>query len=182
MIIVYHKNNKIVEADFEGENLLFSAKSIASNLFQIAEKYPQELIVWCLLDVKSNLNKEKIQEIFHHKKITASYNLSINPFLPETIGYVDESPSLNVKKNVSYPTWRLSADIGGIYAEVLNTLKNQIREDVNFDYFLHSMAKLASLTGLLCYSEPLLVKDFSKKKENKNNNKYFKNKLTQKKF
>lgn len=172
MIIVYHQNNKIVEVDFEGKNIPFSSKSIASNLFQLAEEYPQELIVWCRLDVKTNMNKEKFQEIFHHKKIAASYNLSTNPFLPETIGYVDESPMLNVKEKVSYPTWRLSGDIGGIYSEVLNALKNQVKKDSNFDYFLHSMAKLASLIGLLCYSEPLLVRDSSKKIETKKNNNF----------
>lgn len=171
MIIIYHQNNKIVEVKFGEENVVFSQKSIASNLFQIAEKYPQQLIIWCLVDLKSNLNKEKFGEIFHHKKIAASYNIATDSLLSEIVGYVDESVFLNVKKEVSYPTWMMSGDVGGIHAEVLNTLNNKIKEDANFDYFLHSLAKLASLAGLFCYSEPLLVKDAPKNiREHKKNN------------
>ncbi len=162
MIIVYHQNNKVVEVVFEEENIPFSSKSIAFNLFEIAQKYPEELIIWCRLDLKSNLNTVKFQEIFHQKKIAASYNLSDFPFLPETIGYVDEALFLNVKKDITYPTWQMSGDVGGIHAEVLNALKNHINIDSDFDYFLHSMGKLASLAGLLCYSEPMLIHDISK--------------------
>lgn len=162
MVFVYHQNNKIIEADFEGKSILFSQKSIASNLFHIAEKYPEQLIIWCRLDLKSNLNVEKVQEIFHHKKIVASYNLTANTFLQEALGYVDISLFLNVKKDISYPTWMMSSHIGGIHAEVLNALDNQIFEDSNFDYFLHSMAKLAMPLGLYCYSEPKLLKNFNK--------------------
>ncbi|UPZ16033.1 glycosyltransferase family 2 protein [Flavobacterium humidisoli] len=158
MIIIYHQNNKIVEVNSEGENILFSQKSIAVNLFQIAEQYPESLIVWCQLDLKSNLNYTKLTEIFHHKKIMASYNLSTNSFFSEAIGYADLSLFLNINKGVSYPTWMMSSHVGGIHAEVLNALKNQIFKDSDFDYFLHSMAKLTMPLGLYCYSDPRLLK------------------------
>jgi GT2 family glycosyltransferase len=158
VIIIYHQNNKIVEVNSEGENILFSQKSIAINLFQIAEQYPESLIVWCQLDLKSNLNYTKLTEIFHHKKIMASYNLSANSFFSEEIGYADLSLFLNIKKGVTYPTWMMSTHVGGIHAEVLNTLKNQVTKDSNFNYFLHSIAKLAMPLGLYCYSESRLLK------------------------
>ncbi|MBO9585987.1 MAG: glycosyltransferase family 2 protein [Flavobacterium sp.] len=157
MVIIYHQNNKIVEVSSKGENVVFSEKSMTSNLFQIAEQYPDSLIVWCHLDLKSNLNYTKLEEIFHHKKIMASYNLSSNSFFSEAIGYSDLSLFLNIKKGVSYPTWIMSSHIGGIHAEVLNTLNNQIYKDSNFDYLLHSIAKLAMPLGLYCYSEPSLL-------------------------
>lgn len=161
-IIIYHQNNKIVEVDFAEHIILFSQKNIASNLFKIAEKYPNQLIVWCRLELRETLNYSKLEEIFHHNKIMASYNLSTNSFLPKTIEYIDESLFLNVKNDITYPTWMMNSDVGGIHAKVLNALKNQINVDSNFDYFLHSMAKLASVRGLFCYSEPLLIKDLSK--------------------
>jgi GT2 family glycosyltransferase len=157
-VIVYHQNNKVVEVDFDGKSILFSEKNIANNLFQIAKQYPECLIIWCQLDLKSNLNCTELAEIFHHKKIMASYNLSTNSFFPETIGYADLSLFINVKKDVTYPTWMMSTHVGGINAEVLNALNNQILKDLNFDYFLHSMAKLAMPLGLYCYSEPRLLK------------------------
>lgn len=161
MIIVYHQNNTIVEVQFSEEIAVFANKSISQNLFEIAEKYPEHLIVWCLLDLKLNLNIDKLQEVFHHNKIMASYDLSNHSFLSDTIGYVDESLFVNVKKDVTYPTWKMSSHLGGIHASVLKELKNEITADSNFDYFLHSMAKLAMLKGLFCYSEPLLVKGVS---------------------
>lgn len=172
MIIVYHQNNKIVEVDFEGENISFSQKSIASNLFQIAEKYPAHLIIWCHVDVKSNLNNEKIQEIFHHKKILASYNLASEYFISKDIGYVETSPFLNVNKKVNYPTWQMSSDVGGIHASVLLAIKNEVKKDKNFDYFLNSIAKLTMPLGILCYSEPKLLKEFTGVFPKQKNNKF----------
>ncbi|AWK02973.1 glycosyltransferase family 2 protein [Flavobacterium crocinum] len=157
MIIIYHQNNKIIETDFEGKTVIFSKKSIASNLFDIAGKYPEELIILCHQDLKSNLNTNKVQEIFHHKRIVASYNLSADSFLPEAIGYVDSSLFLNVKKEVSYPTWMMSTHVVGIHAEVLNALKKHVFEDSDFGYFLNSVLKLAMPLGLYCYSEPKLL-------------------------
>jgi len=165
VIVLFHQNNKVIEVSFEGESIPFSPKTIAFNLFEIAERYSEQLIIWCRLDLKPNLNISKVEEIFHHKKIAASYSLSNPPFLCETIGYVDESLFLNVKKDITYPTWQMSEDVGGIHAEVLNALKNDINIDSDFNYFLHSMAKLALVGGLLCYSEPLLVKDSSRIEE-----------------
>ncbi|WET01244.1 glycosyltransferase family A protein [Flavobacterium sp. YJ01] len=161
MIVVFHQNNKVVEVAFKGQTIEFSQKNIGENLFQVAEKFPNELIIWCRLDLKSNLNLSKFEEIFHHNNILASYDVSANSFLSDAIGYVDESIFLNVKKEVKYPTWMMSGDVGGIHTSVLELLKGKIKLDSDFDYFLHSFAKLAILNGLLCYSEPLLIKDFS---------------------
>lgn len=161
MIIIYHHNNKVVEVLFNGESIPFSKKNIAENVFDTAEKYPDQLIMWCQLDLKLNLNHAALPDIFHHDKIMASFNVSADYFLPKTIGYVDESPFLNVKKDVSYPTWQMSADIGGVHAKVVNALQNKVSLDTDFDYFLHSLAKGAMPNGLLCYSEPSLIKDHS---------------------
>ncbi|CAM3669543.1 glycosyltransferase family 2 protein [Flavobacterium chungbukense] len=171
MIVIFHQNNKIVEVQFSEEIAVLANKSISQNLFEIAQKYPDHLIIWCHLDFKSNLNIENLNEIFHHNKIMASYDLSKYFFLSDSIGYVDESLFVNVKKNVTYPTWQMSSYVGGIHASILKVLKNEIKADSNFDYFLNSIAKLAMLNGLVCYSEPLLVKNINQElQRNKSNN------------
>lgn len=159
MIVIYHQYNKVVEVLFNEESMSFSKKNIPENLFNIAKKYPDQLIIWCQLDLKLNLNHEILPKIFHHNKIMASFNVSGSSFLPDTIGYVDESPFLNVKKDVSYPTWKMSSDVGGIHSSVLKALYRGIKIDSNFDYFLNSLAKLTIEKGLLCYSEPSLIKN-----------------------
>lgn len=159
MIVVYHKNNKIIDVEFGEERLVFSSINISSILFEIAEIYSDHLIVWCHSDLKASLNRLNIDAVFHHNKIMASYNLAENSFLSGAIGYVDESPFIKINRSVTYPTWQMSGSVGGIHASVLLKLKNKVNEDKKFDYFLHSLAKLAMPNGLICYSEPRLIKD-----------------------
>lgn len=163
MIVIYHKNNKVLEIDHKGENLDFLETSIGDTLLKIAVAYPEKLLIWCCIDFKTNLNYSKIQDIFHHHKIMASYNLSENFFLSEAIGYVEGSPFINVNKKVSYPTWLMSSTIGGVHASVLVALKEELIKTYDFDYFLNSIAKLVMPNGLLCYSEPQLVNDIPNK-------------------
>lgn len=171
MVIIYHKNNKVVEVNCDDEIIRFSQKNVAKTLIATAALFSDKLMVWCHYDVKSNLDFSHLDRIFHHNKILASYNLGKNLFLNEAIGYVDESPYIKINENVIYPTWQTSSYVGGIHASVLLKLKDELHTDNNFDYFLHSLSKLAMPLGLLCYSEPLLVKDTSNKFENVKGNK-----------
>lgn len=161
MIIIFHKNNKVVGIEHDGKNIVFQPISIIKTLFEISAEFPKELIIWCHIDFKSNLNISEFQNIFHHRKIMASFNPLQNSFLSEKIGYVEETPFVKINKKVSYPTWQMSSSVGGIYAEVLLALREDIEKNKNFDYFLHSLAKLAMPNGLLCYSDPRLLKVLS---------------------
>ncbi|MFB9077328.1 glycosyltransferase family 2 protein [Flavobacterium procerum] len=93
----------------------------------------------------------------------ASYNPGENSFLPNSIGYVDGAPFLKINKNVTYPTWMMSSWVGGIHASILKALKKDFYHIRNLDFFLISLAKKASEEGLLCYSEPKLLKNKSVK-------------------
>ncbi|MGG7033597.1 MAG: glycosyltransferase family 2 protein [Flavobacterium sp.] len=170
MIVIYHQNNQVSKIDLRGKSIAFSKKNIANNLFEIAVLYPDELIVWCYLDLKSNLNFSGFQNIFHHHKIMASYNPFENSFLSDAIGYVEESPFIKINKKVTYPTWQMSSCVGGVHASVLLALKAEIKASNNLDYFLHSLAKLAMQKGLLCYSEPQLLKNIPHKIQNQEKN------------
>lgn len=161
MIVIYHQNNNVVEVEGNEKRIVFLQKNIAKTLFKMATSYPDELILWCHVDLKSNLNLSAFGAVFHHNKIMASFNPFQNSFLSESIGYIEESPFTKINERVSYPTWQMSSYVGGIHSSVLLALKDNVREIKNFDYFLHSMAKLAMPNGLLCYSEPLLLKNLS---------------------
>lgn len=157
MVIVYHQNNKVVEVQYDGKRIDFEKLNIPKALFKIADSYSDQLIIWCHIDLKSDLNLSGFPEVFHHNKIMASYNVSDNLFLTEAIGYIEESLFIKINKKIIYPTWQISSDVGGVHASVLRELNNEIQEDINFDYFLHSMAKLAMSKGLFCYSAPQLI-------------------------
>jgi len=166
MIVIYHEKNKVVEVCYQDQNITFSSNTIITVLLEISASFPDELLIWCRYDLKSNLNLSEIEEIFHHQKILASYNTFQNSFLSDDIGYVEESVFININKKVTYPTWQMSSCVGGIRASVLLALKDDTNVSDNLDYFLHSLAKLAMSSGLLCYSEPKLLKIASDPTEN----------------
>ncbi len=157
MVIVYHQNNKVVAVENNQELVVFQGENISAVLFDIASKYIDQFIIWCRIDLKSNLNFESLENIFHHHKIMASYATGVQNYIPNAIGYVEESPFIKVNKSVTYPTWLMSSDVGGIHASVLNTIGAKIKRDTDFNYFLNSVAKLGMLAGLFCYSEPRLL-------------------------
>lgn len=160
MIIVYHINTKItgvvtsdnqkIEFDYQG--------TIAGGLQEIAKQFPDKKIVWCHSAVKEQLNLEGIKTLFHHDKMMLSFSSTQHNFFDTAIGYVEESLFINVNKKVSYPTWQMSSVTGVIHASVLNALEDEIFCDSNFDYYLSSIAKIGMPLGLLCYSEPKLLK------------------------
>lgn len=160
MIVVYHSNNKIV-AIFSTENqkIDFQEKdAIALVLYKLAVRFPDKKIAWCNQLLKEQFNVLEIEKLMHHKKMMLSYCPSLDNFFDSKIGYVDESPFIKVNKSVTFPTWQMSSLVGIMHTEVLVKLGNAIPFDEDFDYYLSSLAKVVMPLGLLCYSEPKLLK------------------------
>lgn len=160
MIIVCHINTKITAVTtLDNQKIEFDYKgTIASSLQEIAKQFPEEKILWCHSAIKEHLDLEAIKTLFHHDKMMLSFSSHQDTFFDSKIGYVEESLFINVSKKVSYPTWQMSSEVGVIHASVLNLLKNKIACDADFDYYLSSIAKIGMPLGLLCYSEPKLLK------------------------
>ena len=118
MIVIYHQKNKVIQVDFDGSSISFYQKNIVKTLLEIGSKYPDELLIWSQFDLKSKLNFSKFNSIFHHHKIMVSYRLGSQNYIPGAIGYVEESPFIKVNKSVSYPTWLMSSDVGGICSHI----------------------------------------------------------------
>ncbi|MCV2484026.1 glycosyltransferase family 2 protein [Flavobacterium sp. SH_e] len=160
MVVVCHQNNKVVKVCKDGEAISFETSlNIASTLMTLAKKFPTDRIIWSHITIESNINWEALDAIFHHDRIMASFNKDVEEYFSNGIGYIDESAFLNVNKKVSYPTWLTSSAVGGISSKALLQFENKIKLGNDFDYFLHSLAKIASIKGLFCYSEPRLVID-----------------------
>jgi GT2 family glycosyltransferase len=164
MIIIYHDGSTIVEMANANASAITRAKgkSIAAVLFDVAHEHPEKLLVWCHQSLKDELYVSEIEPLFHHKKLLLSYNTSDTSFLDENIGYIDASLFVQTNKKVTFASWQMSSAVGGIHAEVVLALQGSIPLDTNFDYFLCSLAKLAMPKGLLCYSEPKLLKQHLK--------------------
>ena len=168
MILIVHQNNKVLSVLDAEQNAVVGIKpgiAVTKVVLQIAEQHSETLIVWCEKSYQAVLNVEAFQNIFHHKRILASYNPSQQDYLPEQIGYIERSYYLKIKKDITYPTWQTSSLVGGIYSNVLQNLNADLHANDTFDYFLNSLGKRAMVEGLFCYSEPKLLKDNSLKGE-----------------
>jgi glycosyltransferase involved in cell wall biosynthesis len=164
MIIVYHKNDKVVKVESTGINLRkpYIGFHVGNAIMQIATVHPQEILVWCHLDMEQELNLDMVPTLVRHKCVFISYNPYEHFYLGRRIGYVDESLFVNPLKNVRYPTWQMSGAVGASYGFVFNTVKDYIPVNGPLDYFLNSVAKTFMSSGLLCYSDPGLLKNIKK--------------------
>lgn len=160
MIIVYHLHTKITEVvNLNNQRVKFDAlETVAEGLYKLAVQFPDSNMVWCNMEYKEQLNISEIEKLFHHNKMLLSFNPSDCNFFESYIGYAEQSPFININKKVTYPSWQMSSAVGVVHASLLLAIKDKIKPTTNFDYFLSSLAKLCMPLGLLCYSEPKLLK------------------------
>ena len=158
MIVVYHANSKVsavVAAD--NQPILFDSKKTIADVFLVlAKQFPDTILVWCHLELKESLNLDEVTILLHHDKMMLSY--ASHNYISTEIGYVEESLFANPNKKVSFATWQMGSEVGATHAKVIHVISDTILPEKDFDYFLNSLAKLAMPLGLLCYSEPKLLK------------------------
>lgn len=158
MILIIHiSGKKIIEVkNTSGNTVSCNMSDLTAAFWDLAEKYPTETIAWCDQDFVNEINLGSWSGIFHHNLIMASYAVE-NAFFPESIGYIDQLPFVNVNKKVLYPTWQMSSDVGGIIGGTLLKFKSLFEGITDFDFLLNSIAKIGQQNGLFCYSVPELV-------------------------
>ena len=157
MILLVHQNGETISRVLnKDKELKLKQTRCAEAFWEVAEKYPEELICWVEESLLKDLNFEKLEQLFQHDLIMASYAVKTK-FLPESIGYIDQLPFINISPAVRYPTWRMSSDVGGIPGETLLRFKEVFYKEKRFDHLLNSIAKLGQQNGLFCYSDPALV-------------------------
>lgn len=158
MILLIHKDESVLEIiDLKTNQLVKSKlKSSAQVLFNLAQDNTERILVWCHQSQKEYLNIEGIKSSFYLSNMMLSF--SKNQYLPEQIGYVEDSPFLKVNKDVKYPTWLMSSEVGAIHASQLIKFKTVIDNKNSFDFVLNTIAKMGMPNGLFCYSVPNLLK------------------------
>ncbi|MEZ4856615.1 MAG: glycosyltransferase family A protein [Gelidibacter sp.] len=159
MIVLTHKYNSVVSVFNDEDNSVINivATKPTEALFQLATKYQNNLIAWCHDDLKSFIHYEGFKKIFNHKLVMASFEIRNHNYISKRIGYVESSPFVNIKKNVTYPTWLMSPCIGGIQAQVLLKYNLKDYKKYPFAYTLNAIAKKGMASGLFCYSSPALL-------------------------
>jgi glycosyltransferase involved in cell wall biosynthesis len=157
MILLVHKDEKVIKIVECNSNELLSSQfeKPLHVLFDLAHRCQNSLLIWCHESVESNVNYNGIKSSFKLKNTLLSYS-KIN-YIPEQIGYVEDSPFIKVNKSVKYPTWLVSSWVGVVHASQLILFDKIINKNEAFDFGLNSIAKLGMPQGLFCYSEPNLI-------------------------
>lgn len=160
MIIISHIHTKgEIRITRNDEILNVFSGSLVEAFWQICEKFPDELILW--KEEHLEINLQAVDEVFQHSLIMASFPVN-DYFIPDAIGYVDQLPFVNPERNVKFPTWRMSTDIGGIYGNTAMQFQPFLKNITSFGYLLNSIAKIGQQNSLFCYSAPSLLKTTGK--------------------
>ncbi|WP_034057553.1 glycosyltransferase family 2 protein [Lacinutrix jangbogonensis] len=157
MLILFHKNNRVVEVVDSVTNTLitFLDQEPTKVLFSLASKFPNRIIVWSHLAYKGCIDTMVVKSHFNSNNSMISNSNST--YFGDAIGYVEDTPFININKKVKFPTWLMHSDCGAIYGEVLLVFREQINFKNSFNYTLNSIAKLGITNGLFCYFSPDIV-------------------------
>lgn len=157
ILIVHQKASKVLEVIKDGKPLDIKFNSCVEAFWDLSEKFQDDIIAWCDVAFKPQLDLASWKKVFHHDLIMASYGVN-TMYLPESIGYVDQLPFANALSEFTYATWRMSSDVGGMKGEVILKFRDLFDSIYNFEYLINSIAKLGQQSGLFCYSAPSLIK------------------------
>jgi len=157
ILIVHQKASQVLEVLKDGKPLDIKFNSCVEAFWDLSKKFQNDLIAWCDVALKSHLDVASWTKVFHHDLIMASYGIK-TMYLPQSIGYVDQLPFANVLSELTYATWRMSSDVGGMKGKVILKFKDLFDSIHNFEYLINSIAKLGQQNGLFCYSAPSLIK------------------------
>ncbi|MCH4829012.1 MULTISPECIES: glycosyltransferase family 2 protein [Flavobacterium] len=169
MIIIVHNFSFVTKIINDDAVFIdpFKKKRIGEVIYKVAKKNPEEIIVWSHEDAQEFINKEYILKIMSFDRLMISYTPNTN-YLSEDIGYIEDSPFININKKIKYPTWQMSSLVGAINSSIILQMPIALWYSKNsIDFILNSVAKLYQPLGLFCYSEPRLllnsINSFSKK-------------------
>ena len=159
MILVFHHDNVVTGLEHFDPTFTmdFKGQSPVAIIQKLAALFPNSIVVWCREDCRKNLNRDGIKQLFHHKKMLFSFHLSETPFLSNRIGYLDDTPYIKINRDIRYPTWLMSGDVGAVHSAVINACSVALSNNDSLGYYLNSLAKMAMPLGLICYSEPNLL-------------------------
>jgi len=161
MILVTHHKEQIVSClDIQSDSLITSVSSlVVTAIVEIAQRFPDRWIVWCQEDHEKSLDLDLLSKSCTHHRVMLSHNTGRNQYFGSSIGYIEETPFINVRNSVPYPTWQMNGIAGAIHSDTLATLCSPLKGNSTLAYFLSSMAKRGQSLGLLAYQLPLLTGD-----------------------
>ena len=156
VLLIHKKGEKVLKVIRNEQEVPFEKNDFCGIIWELAGKFPDEMLYWVEEEFQDRFERSNLKSVFPHSRVMASYSIK-SKYLPDDIGYIDQLPFINLNREVRYPTWRMSTDVGGVNSSVLLKFQSILRDTFNFGYLLNSVAKIGQQNGLFCYSDPALV-------------------------
>lgn len=157
LLFVKHNFKQIIYVNGIKDVAYDHSSELDIGLITLAKNHPDCGIVWYHESVEDQLNLDYFSSISTEPSLI-SYAPRGFDFISPEIGLVDQSVFININKQVRYPTWLMSSLVGIISPGLLNQLDAKNFKGVGLDFLLNSLAKKNLPNGLLCYSDPKLLK------------------------
>ncbi len=155
MVHVVHNGSVILKT--EGTALEVIGQPLVRGLAQLAA-VEDGTLTWCREELESGFAKERVEELLHHDALLISYAAG-RRYLPSAIGYVEGASFVQFPDDVTFPTWCMSANAGACKGRCLRILLDAFPDVSEFDEVLHAAGKLLQVQGLICLSEPRLLRE-----------------------
>ena len=158
MIVIYHNTSHTTQIVIDHTSQDdFASMPVAKACFLLANRFPDHWIIWCDTQYKEQFDQERLTPHLKHKRIMISQSVDNMQYLNAHFGYIEENPFIKINPDVPYPTWFMSTSVGGMHSSLLQAIKGDMPEHLNFDYFLNSLAKQLQPQGVFCYQIPDLL-------------------------
>ncbi|HLN94672.1 MAG TPA: glycosyltransferase, partial [Flavobacterium sp.] len=153
MVVIVHNSGRVVAV--EGCDGIGANVTLLSAVREATRK-ARGTIVWCHESLWPYFDRDRTEELLHHQAMLISYDAG-GVFLPDALGYVEGASFVSFPRDVPFPTWRMSSNIGAVHSETMEQLLAIGAEVRSFDEFLATTCKIAQVNGLICLSEPRLL-------------------------
>ena len=139
MISLVHHKGIAITSNYNG-------LPIIEAIYKCAQENPDSYLLVYEKTAGVDAFKAALPELNHRAYFFSNYNNS-HP----DIGYVEDSPFLNINKKVTYPTWLKGTAIVCMHANLINGSVHTHATVKNYLYWLNSIGKVSQSLGVLNY-------------------------------
>ncbi len=144
--LVYHNGIAITEH--------YNGLPIVKAIYKCAQEHPDDYLLIYKKDTDIESFQAQLPELNHRAYFISNYNP-----VSEDLGYVEDSPFININKKAIYPTWLKSTAIVCIHSQLVIMTADSHSSESNYLYWVNSIGKISLPLGVLNYQIPLIAEN-----------------------
>lgn len=147
MISLVHHKGIAITSNYNG-------LPIIEAIYKCAQKHPDDYLLIYEKDADVEAFQAQLSELNHNAYFISNYN-----YTSEDLGYVEDSPFININKRVKYPTWLKGTALVCIHSKLVAMTAVTHSSINDYLYWLNSIGRLSRPLGVLNYQVPSLIQN-----------------------